>query len=129
MNERVTNAITKAEDSLASAQILLGEIHYAGAVNRAYYAMFDAFRALLLIKSIFVKTHKGLQAELHELYFSKGLLSKQLSAILSKTEDLRVKADYDVDSDISEAEANKAVQDAAYVLAEIKLYLKSINLY
>lgn len=129
MKERVANTIAKAEDSLESAQILLNETRLAGAVNRAYYAMFDAFRALLFIENIFVKTHKGLQAKLHERYFSTGILTRQLSAILSKTEDLRVKADYEVDSQITEAEAHKAVQDAAYVIDEIKLYLKSIDLY
>ena len=86
MKERVIKLINKAEDSLASARLLLSEGHLAGAVNRAYYAMFNAFRSLLFTESVFVETHKRLQAKPHELYFNTGKLPRSLSAILAKTE-------------------------------------------
>ena len=128
MKERVIKLINKADDSLESAQLLLAESHLSGAVNRAYYAMFDAFRTLLFIEGVFVKTHKGLQAKLHELYFSDSKLPRSLSAILSKTEDLREKADYDFDAIIGPLDAQKAVNDAAFVIEEIKKYLQAHQL-
>ncbi|WP_083891514.1 HEPN domain-containing protein [Fibrella aestuarina] len=53
MKERVARWLAKADDSLESAQLLLNKAHIAGAVNRAYYAMFDAFRTLLFVESVF----------------------------------------------------------------------------
>lgn len=129
MKERVANLLAKADDSLESAKLLLAEDHPAGAINRAYYAMFDACRCLLFIEGLFVKTHKGLQAKLHELYFKDAKLPRQLGTVLAQTEDLREKADYDFSQTVSSEDAQKAVNDAAYVLKEIKLYLSGINLF
>lgn len=129
MKERVARWLAKADDSLESAQLLLNEAHIAGAVNRAYYAMFDAFRTLLFVEGVFTKTHKGLQNKLHELYFLTNKLPNRLGTILARTEDLREKADYDFDELISNTDAQSAVSDAAYVVEEVKQYLRSVNLY
>lgn len=121
MKERVKKLLDKADDNLESAQLLLAQGHLTGSINRAYYAMFDAFRTLLFIEGVFVKTHKGLQAKLYELYFVNGKLPRPLSAILAKTEDLREKADYDFDDLI-------VLADTVYILDEIKVYSRSISL-
>ncbi|MEZ0538189.1 HEPN domain-containing protein [Fibrella sp. Tmos10] len=121
--------IDKADDNLESAQLLLAQGHLTGTINRAYYAMFDAFRTLSFIEGIFVKTHKGLQAKLHELYLATGKLPRPLNAILARTEDLREKADYDFDDLIVLTDARRSVTDAAYVLDEIKAYLRSADLF
>ena len=128
MKERVIKLINKANDNLEAAQLLLAENLLSSAVNRAYYAMFDAFRTLLFIEGVFVKTHKGLQNKLHEIYFSDNKLPRSLSEILSKTEDLREKADYDFDAIIAPSDAQKAVNDAAFVIEEIKKYLQDHQL-
>ena len=128
MKERVRKVINKADDTLESARLLFAEGHFAGAVNRAYYAMFDAFRSLLFVKGVFVKTHKGLQSKLYELYFDQELLPQSLNTILTRTEDLREKADYDFDSVIDSDTAGQVVSDASLVLDEIKIYLRSVSL-
>ncbi|RYF62362.1 MAG: HEPN domain-containing protein [Cytophagaceae bacterium] len=129
VRERVKKLIGKADDNLESAQLLLSQGHLTGTINRADYAMFDAFRTLLFVEGVFVKTHKGLQAKLYELYFATGKLPRPLSAILAKTEDLRENADYNFDDLIVLADVRKSVTDAAYVIDKIKAYLRSADLF
>jgi len=55
----------KARRALASARLLLTAKDADGACNRAYYAMFDASRAALIVSdlaelAITTKTHSGL---------------------------------------------------------------------
>ena len=44
-----TDLLHKAERAVESARLLLGDGDVDGACNRAYYAMFDAIRAALLV--------------------------------------------------------------------------------
>lgn len=53
--------MAKAEQASISARVLLDRGDSDGACNRAYYAMFDAARAVLLLYGHeFGKTHRGL---------------------------------------------------------------------
>ena len=61
--------MSKARRALESARFLLSAADPDGACNRAYYAMFDAARAALLVSAAGVpaevaKTHGGLIAAL-----------------------------------------------------------------
>ena len=47
--ETSTSFMRKAERALASARVLLQDGDAEGACNRAYYAMFDAARAALMV--------------------------------------------------------------------------------
>jgi len=51
--------LLKSQERLAAAQSLHKKQYYEDAVSRAYYAMFFAARAILLIKNISPKTHRG----------------------------------------------------------------------
>jgi len=51
--------IKNAEEKLGAAEYLLKGGFYNDAVSRAYYSMFYSARALLSIKEIYPKAHKG----------------------------------------------------------------------
>ena len=58
--------------------------------------MFHATQALLLIKEIYPKSHKGVIQKFGEEYVKSGLLEKKMGYILAQAETMRLKADYDV---------------------------------
>lgn len=91
--------MAKAERALASAELLLSSGDVDGACNRAYYAMFDAARAALLVvqapvPSEVARTHSGLISAFSLHLVKTGLVAVEHGRSLNKVEDLRLIADY-----------------------------------
>jgi uncharacterized protein (UPF0332 family) len=90
--------VKKGERALASANANLREGDMDGAVNRAYYAMFNVARAALLRAGIseseLPRSHSGVIAAFGEQAVKIRRLDPELGRALSKTESLRVRADY-----------------------------------
>lgn len=51
--------MAKAEDDLEGAELMLSGSKFAQSLNRSYYAMFHATRALLTFKKVDSKKHSG----------------------------------------------------------------------
>jgi uncharacterized protein (UPF0332 family) len=99
----------KASVAVASSELLLKSGDFDGACNRAYYAMFDAARAVLLVTGAVddlytIKTHNGLISAFSLHLVKTGLVSIELGKAINKVEDLRLLADYKGD----EVEIDKA---------------------
>ena len=106
----------KAATALNSSQLLFSSGDYDGACNRAYYAMFDAARAALLIEEgddsvLSIKTHSGLISTFGIRLVKSGKVSLELGKSFNKVEDLRLVADYKGDPVESE-QAHWAVDQA-----------------
>jgi len=91
--------MTKAHRALASARLLLAAEDADGACNRAYYAMFDASRAALIVAgfaelAITTKTHSGLISVFSLNLVKTERLPIELGRSLNKVEDIRLMADY-----------------------------------
>jgi uncharacterized protein (UPF0332 family) len=90
--------VRKGERALKSARHNLKDGNYDSAVNRAYYAMFDIARAALLKVGVaedkLPRTHNGVSEAFWIHAVHSGLVDRQLAAELSRTESLRIKADY-----------------------------------
>jgi uncharacterized protein (UPF0332 family) len=116
--------MAKARRALASAHKLLQDDDVDGACNRAYYAMFDAARAALIISKAPVppeiaKTHSGLIAAFSLHLVKPGLFPLELGKAFNKVEDLRLIADYKGDL-VGEAEARWTVEQAGAFVGEIE---------
>jgi uncharacterized protein (UPF0332 family) len=99
----------KASVAVVSSELLLKSGDFDGACNRAYYAMFDAARAVLLVTGVVndlasIKTHNGLISAFSLHLVKTGLVSVELGKAINKVEDLRLLADYKGD----EVELDKA---------------------
>jgi len=99
----------KASVAVVPSELLLKSGDFDGACNRAYYAMFDAARAVLLVTGVVddlasIKTHNGLISAFSLHLVKTGLVSVELGKAINKVEDLRLLADYKGD----EVELDKA---------------------
>jgi uncharacterized protein (UPF0332 family) len=99
----------KASVAVVSSELLLKSGDFDGACNRAYYAMFDAARAVSLVTGVVddlasIKTHNGLISAFSLHLVKTGLVSVELGKAINKVEVLRLLADYKGD----EVELDKA---------------------
>jgi len=92
--------MVKAVQAVASARALRDLGDADGACNRAYYAMFDAVRAVLLATDAGVsatKTHKGIHVLFHDRLVRAGRVSEEIARFLKRAEIARYTADYSED--------------------------------
>lgn len=83
---------------MRSAHMSLREGDPDSAVNRAYYAMFNVARAALLNSGVpegdLPRTHRGVIEAFRNHAVQTGRVDAELASTLSRTESLRLKADY-----------------------------------
>jgi uncharacterized protein (UPF0332 family) len=105
----------KGKMALKVATLALNAGDNDSAVSRSYYAMFDIARAALLRAGVtedkLPRTHSGVIEAFHSHAVRSGQIDRQLAAQLSRTESLRIKADY-TGTEIELSEAKEVVQNA-----------------
>lgn len=122
--QAIANAlIVKAKTAYNSACTLLDVGDVDGATNRAYYAMFDAARAALIISGASVgqdigRTHSGLIGAFGNHLVKNGPLSKEVGRLLNRAHEVRLVADYNDDS-VQLTDAEEIVKQAEYFISVI----------
>lgn len=115
------------EEELSSAEILLETGKFRDAISRAYYAMFHAARALLLIKGVNPRKHSGVVRMFGFHFVDKGFIEKIYVKYLASAFSLRSKADYDVYYEPTRDEAEAIVENAERFLERIKRVLEEME--
>lgn len=123
MNNDIDKLIARSQECLNEAQQLIEFDFHMGAINRAYYCMFDAARALLYEKEIFVKTHKGVHTKFNEVYIKTALFERNYSDLMRDVFELRLACDYDFDAGIGKDDAAFAINAATQFLNATKEFL------
>jgi uncharacterized protein (UPF0332 family) len=117
----------RARRSSASAALLLDAGDATGACNRAYYAMFDAVRAALLvavpaIQSESIKTHSGLISSFSLHLIKPELIAVEFGKSLARIDHIRRIADYS-DEEVDPQTSASAVEQAKRFVEAISVYL------
>ena len=86
--------ISRAEETLDEARVMLQTSHPYGAANRIYYACFYAVTALLLTKSLSSSKHSGVIALFNRHFVKSGLISVDMAKFYSRMFDNRLESDY-----------------------------------
>ncbi|MBO0931741.1 HEPN domain-containing protein [Fibrella aquatilis] len=127
MNEDALAYLHKADECLIDCQILVREGRYEAACNRAYYAFFDAIRALLATKLISINSHSAAQS-LFGLHFVKpGLFNAKYSRDVNRLMEKRQGGDYELDIVLSQADAEDSLQTASEFNAVVRQYVNSLS--
>jgi hypothetical protein len=93
-------------------------------VNRSYYAIFHALRAVTALDGFDSSKHSGVISYINREYVKTGIFDKRLSKILDTTFRLREKADYDDFILISLDAAEEQWSKAEEVINMVEPYLK-----
>jgi len=92
---RIPQLLQLAQDELETAQLLLDNDRHRACISRAYYAMYHASQALLEVKSITSKTHKGTIQQFGLHFIKTGELPIEMARALTDGYDLRQLSDYE----------------------------------
>ena len=119
MTELAISARVAAEE----VRVLFEAGLYSGACSRAYYAMFNAARAMLLSRGYpleAVKTHKSVLRLFSLEFVQRGTFKPELARALRKAPDARHVADY---------EGGVLREDAAEVMAALGAFMNDAEAF
>ena len=114
--------LEKAKKNLEVAARLLEDKYYNFAANRAYYAAFDAMRAVNSLDGFDSSKHSGVISHFNQQYVKTGKFSTETSAVIRKASNLREKSDYE-----DFFEASKEDAEDAYIL--VKKFVEDVSAY
>jgi len=112
--------LNKSRSLLVQAELLLANHQYDGSINRSYYAIFNAVRAVLALVRIDNRSHQGVMSYFDRYFVKSGVLDKQLSKIIHTAFDTRQDNDYEDFYDPSEADAQEQYNNAILFIREIE---------
>lgn len=116
----------QAEETLASAHVMVEGGFYRGALNRAYYAMFYAMLALLAIRGLGSSQHKGALTLFDREYVKTGLLPRETSRWIRSAFQDRLEADYEELLDVSATDAQDVLRNARAFLDQANAVLPDL---
>lgn len=112
--------LTRAKETLAEIDILIGHGFYITAANRLYYACYYAVLALFTKHNIIVKTHDGVRLMLGLHFVKTGILSKDAGKYFSELFDKRQIGDYDDFVEYEEAYIKELAKPSKKFVADIE---------
>lgn len=130
--QRAASYMDKAERACKSARALFDLHDVDGAANRAYYAMFDAAHAALLMSGApareeVARTHSGLIGAFGEHLVKTGRVSTDMGRTLNRAEEIRLIADYKGDS-VEVQDAQEMIERAeSFVLTLRQMFMPERN--
>lgn len=115
-------------ENLEDAKLMFENGRYKNALNRAYYSIFHAIRAVNTLQGYDSSKHSGVIAYFNQSFVKEGIFDKELSKIIKQAYDKREKADY-LDFYIASCEeAEKQITRAEQFREAIKAYLIEQNI-
>ena len=114
-----------AKDDLATAKKNFDDASYRASVNRSYYAIFHALRALTALDQFDSGKHSGIIAYVNQHYVKEGIFDKSFSKIIDSAYRLREKADYEDFYIVAIEDARKQIEKAEAVIAAVEKYAQT----
>lgn len=112
-----------AEDELDTAIVLRDGKKYKASVNRSYYAIFHALRAVTVLDGFDSSKHSGVIAFFNKSYVKEGVFDKEISKLIDTAFRLREKADYQDFYVVSKEQAEEQIDKAKKLIESIRHYL------
>jgi uncharacterized protein (UPF0332 family) len=108
--------LRKAGESLRAAELLATNELLDFAASRAYYTMFYVAEAFLLNEGLTFSSHAAVISAFGRDFARTGRVPVEFHRYLIDAQDLRNQGDYDIDSAITEDEANELIGKAKQFL-------------
>ena len=124
---RRRNIATEVEASrscVREAQVLLQHDLFAGAISRAYYALFHLVQAVLLTEGLEAHSHAGTGHLLNLHFVRTGKLPIEVQRTFSRLQKLRQDADYATLVVADRATAEDDLNDVAKTSAVLEQFLR-----
>ncbi|MHA1589040.1 MAG: HEPN domain-containing protein [Candidatus Njordarchaeales archaeon] len=124
LRDEILLRLEKGKKKILAAKRLLDAGFYEDAISRAYYGVFHAAKAALLLIGDDPRSHDGV-LHLFGLRFVKPkIFDEKMGVILRKLKEMRETADYNVLAFFSEEEVRSSIREAETFVNEIEKYIK-----
>jgi uncharacterized protein (UPF0332 family) len=117
--------LEKAKEELQTANINFNHNKISQSVNRSYYAIFHAVRALLAYELFDSKRHSAIIAYFNQNFVANNLIDKAYYKILAAAFDIRLKCDYQDFYVVSKEEAKRQLDNATQFINHVEQYIIS----
>lgn len=114
-----------AKEDLDTAQDNIASGKYRASVNRSYYAVFHALRAVTALDGFDSGRHSGIIAYFNKNYVKTAIFDKDVSKMIDTCYRLREKADYEDFYIVTKEEALKQIEKAKHIPERVQEYLNS----
>lgn len=122
-----TYRLDKAKECLHAAEILIEPEEYLTVLNRAYYAIFHAVRAILATEGVDRKKHSGVISYFQQNYVKTGIFDKEYSGIVQEAFEVRQESDYEDFFVVSREDAIVQYENAKKLVLEVEKYIESVS--
>ena len=112
-----------AKQTYNNAKMCFDNGFYRDCINRSYYAVFYAIRAVLALESIDFKRHKDVVAYFNKEFVAQGKFPGEMGRRLARLKMKREESDYSDFFIASADEAQTQLQSVEYMLPLLKEYL------
>lgn len=85
----------RAREELQTAELLLKNANFRSSINRSYYAIFHAIRAVNALDGFDSSKHSGVISHFNQEYVKTGIFEREASKIIRNASELREQADYE----------------------------------
>jgi uncharacterized protein (UPF0332 family) len=113
----------RAAESLGAAESCRRDGYCADSVSRAYYAILHAAKAALYLRGVTAESHAAVKRLFGLHLVTTGLVEAEWGSFAGETLDLRLAADYDVETSFSEMDAREEYDRGRSFLVRIRALL------
>lgn len=114
----------RAKEELSTAELLLHNTNFRSSINRSYYAIFHAIRAVNALDGFDSSKHSGVISHFNQEYVKTGVFQKEVSKIIRNASELREQADYEDFYEATQEEASDVFDQASMFIGVVGLYLR-----
>ena len=127
MDDLIKYRLSSAKEKLTSAKLLLEAGLYKDSVERSYYAIFSAIRAVLAVRQVDFSKHAGVIAYFQKEFIKTEIFDKKYSKYLQQAFQIRNSCDYDDFFIVSKQDAEEQYERATEMLIVIEEYIKHLR--
>ena len=117
--------LENARNNLSLAIELLSKDDLRYAMNRSYYAIFHALRAVNCLDGFDSSKHKGVISYFNREHIKTGDFPSEVSKMISSAMEIRQKSDYEDFYVVSREAAKMQIKNAEYIIGLIEGYIGS----
>ena len=114
----------RAKEELQTAELLLKNANYRSSINRSYYSIFHAIRAVNALDGFDSSKYSDVIAHFNQEYVKTGVFEKGASKIIRNASELREQADYEDFYEATQEEATEVFVQASQFISAVESYLR-----
>lgn len=115
--------LERAEEDIQTARINIENGLYKGAINRSYYAIFHAIRAVNVLDGFDASKHSSVIAHFNQYHVHTGDFDKEIYKIIDSAYRIREKCDYSDFFIVTKEEAQEQYGKAIEFLRRVREFL------